>query len=106
MFVTHGKGVISYKFHAKPKGVNYQTLDLLFYARAEIPFLCPRALKSHVTPYRVPFRQVSDKMAASTSVDDYMPTFYVGHHDNHRALPTTSRILRKAQDAGVSEKMI
>ncbi|OBT90511.1 hypothetical protein VE02_01171 [Pseudogymnoascus sp. 03VT05] len=33
-------------------------------------------------------------------VDDYMPTFYVGHHEAGRALPISERTLRQGQDVG------
>lgn len=39
---------------------------------------------------------------ASSPVDDYMPTFYVGHHESKRPLPITGSVLRQAQDVGVS----
>jgi hypothetical protein len=35
-------------------------------------------------------------------VDDYTPTFYVGHHESRRPLPVTDFVLRQAQDVGVS----
>jgi hypothetical protein len=35
-------------------------------------------------------------------VDDYTPTFYVGHHESKRPLPVTDFVLRQAQDVGVS----
>jgi protein arginine N-methyltransferase 5 len=34
-------------------------------------------------------------------VDDFMPTFYVGHHESNRPLPVTDFALRQAQDVGV-----
>ncbi|RFU34581.1 hypothetical protein B7463_g1783, partial [Scytalidium lignicola] len=36
----------------------------------------------------------------SSLVDDYTPTFYVGHHDSARTYPITEVVLRRAQDAG------
>jgi protein arginine N-methyltransferase 5 len=36
------------------------------------------------------------------SADDFIPTFYVGHHESKRALPVTDFVLRQAQDIGVS----
>lgn len=33
-------------------------------------------------------------------VDDYVPTFYVGHHESKRALPVSENTLRQAQDVG------
>lgn len=38
----------------------------------------------------------------SSPVDDYTPTFYVGHHESKRPLPVTDFVLRQAQDVGVS----
>jgi len=37
----------------------------------------------------------------SSPVEDYTPTFYVGHHDPQRPLPVTDFVLRQAQDVGV-----
>lgn len=37
-----------------------------------------------------------------SSADDFIPTFYVGHHESKRALPVTDFALRQAQDIGVS----
>lgn len=37
-------------------------------------------------------------------VDDYVPIFYVGHHEAGRPLPISEPILRRAQDAGVSNE--
>jgi protein arginine N-methyltransferase 5 len=34
-------------------------------------------------------------------MDDFIPTFYVGHHETKRALPVTDSVLRQAQDIGV-----
>jgi hypothetical protein len=34
-------------------------------------------------------------------VDDYVPVFYVGHHESQRPLPVSELTLRQAQDAGV-----
>ena len=34
-------------------------------------------------------------------VDDYIPTFYIGHHESKRPLPVTDFVLRQAQDVGV-----
>ncbi|KAH8816337.1 PRMT5 arginine-N-methyltransferase-domain-containing protein [Xylogone sp. PMI_703] len=36
----------------------------------------------------------------STLLDDYIPTFYVGHHESARTYPITEVVLRRAQDAG------
>ncbi|KAK0110601.1 methyltransferase protein [Cadophora gregata f. sp. sojae] len=36
----------------------------------------------------------------SSPVDDYTPTFYVGHHESKRPLPVTDFVLRQAQDVG------
>ncbi|KUJ23139.1 Skb1 methyltransferase [Mollisia scopiformis] len=33
-------------------------------------------------------------------VDDYMPTFFIGHHESKRPLPVTDKVLRQAQDVG------
>ncbi|KAE9380200.1 Skb1 methyltransferase [Stipitochalara longipes BDJ] len=33
-------------------------------------------------------------------VDDFTPTFYVGHHESKRPLPVTDFVLRQAQDVG------
>lgn len=38
-------------------------------------------------------------------MDDYMPTFYVGHHESKRALPVTDHVLRQANDHGVSDRI-
>ena len=34
-------------------------------------------------------------------VDDFVPRFYVGHHESKRPLPVTELMLRQAQDIGV-----
>jgi len=34
-------------------------------------------------------------------IDDFTPTFYVGHHESKRPLPVTDIVLRHAQDVGV-----
>ncbi len=34
-------------------------------------------------------------------VDDYVPIFYVGHHESQRPLPISELTLRQAQDVGV-----
>jgi protein arginine N-methyltransferase 5 len=34
-------------------------------------------------------------------IDDFAPTFYVGHHESKRPLPVTDFVLRQAQDVGV-----
>lgn len=39
----------------------------------------------------------------SLPVDDFMPTFYVGHHESRRPLPIVDSVLRQAQDVGVSQ---
>jgi len=36
----------------------------------------------------------------ASPVDDYTPTFYVGHHESKRPLPVTDFVLRQAQDVG------
>ena len=36
------------------------------------------------------------------SPDDFIPTFYVGHHESKQSLPVTDFVLRQAQDIGVS----
>ena len=35
------------------------------------------------------------------ALDDYMPTFYIGHHEYRRQLPVTEFALRLATDVGV-----
>jgi protein arginine N-methyltransferase 5 len=35
------------------------------------------------------------------STDDFVPIFYVGHHESERAQPVTDFVLRQAQDIGV-----
>lgn len=37
----------------------------------------------------------------SPQIDDFIPTFYVGHHESNRPLPVTDFVLRQAQDIGV-----
>jgi protein arginine N-methyltransferase 5 len=37
----------------------------------------------------------------SSPIDDFVPTFYVGHHESKRPLPVTDFVLRQAQDIGV-----
>jgi type II protein arginine methyltransferase len=34
-------------------------------------------------------------------IDDFIPVFYVGHHESKRSLPVTGFVLRRAQDIGV-----
>lgn len=34
-------------------------------------------------------------------VDDFIPTFYVGHHETSRKLPVTELKLHQSQEAGV-----
>jgi protein arginine N-methyltransferase 5 len=41
--------------------------------------------------------------ADAPPIDDYLPTFYVGHHESRRPLPIVNSVLRQAQDVGVSE---
>lgn len=43
------------------------------------------------------------EIETSSPVDDYTPTFYVGHHESKRPLPVTDFVLRQAQDVGVSK---
>ena len=38
---------------------------------------------------------------SSSPVEDFVPTFYVGHHESKRPLPVTELVLRQAQDIGV-----
>jgi hypothetical protein len=38
--------------------------------------------------------------------DEFMPIFYVGHHDSKRQLPVSDSVLRRAQDVGVSARSI
>jgi hypothetical protein len=38
---------------------------------------------------------------SSSPVEDFMPTFYVGHHESKRQIPVTEFVLRRAQDVGV-----
>lgn len=35
-------------------------------------------------------------------LEEFTPTFYIGHHESKRPLPVTDFVLRQAQDAGVS----
>jgi protein arginine N-methyltransferase 5 len=35
-------------------------------------------------------------------VEDYVPIFYVGHHESQRPLPISGLMLRQAQNAGVT----
>lgn len=42
---------------------------------------------------------VADVETASP-VEDFIPTFYVGHHESKRLLPVTEFVLRQAQDVG------
>jgi protein arginine N-methyltransferase 5 len=42
------------------------------------------------------------ELDSSSPVDDFTPTFYVGHHESKRPLPVTDFVLRQAQDVGVS----
>lgn len=44
-------------------------------------------------------------MDPSTSVDDYIQTFYVGQHESRRALPVTEPVLRQAQDCNVGTRV-
>ena len=37
----------------------------------------------------------------ATPADDFMPIFYVGHHETKRSLPVSGSLLRRAQDVGV-----
>lgn len=39
---------------------------------------------------------------ASSPLEEFIPTFYIGHHESKRPLPVTDFVLRQAQDAGVS----
>lgn len=39
---------------------------------------------------------------SSLPLEDFLPTFYVGHHESRRPLPVTDHVLRQAQDVGVS----
>lgn len=34
-------------------------------------------------------------------VDDFVPIFYIGHHETKRSLPISESLLRRAQDVGV-----
>jgi protein arginine N-methyltransferase 5 len=43
---------------------------------------------------------VADHDPASP-IDDFTPTFYIGHHESKRPLPVTDFVLRQAQDVGV-----
>ena len=36
-----------------------------------------------------------------SAVEEFTPTFYVGHHESNRPLPVTDFVLRQAQDVGV-----
>jgi len=38
---------------------------------------------------------------ASLLLEEFTPTFYVGHHESKRPLPVTDFVLRQAQDVGV-----
>jgi len=40
--------------------------------------------------------------AAEAAMDEYMPTFYIGHHEYRRQLPVTDFALQLANDVGVS----
>ncbi|TVY81482.1 Protein arginine N-methyltransferase skb1 [Lachnellula suecica] len=37
---------------------------------------------------------------SSSPLEEFMPTFYIGHHESKRPLPVTDFVLRQAQDAG------
>ncbi|KAG9245532.1 PRMT5 arginine-N-methyltransferase-domain-containing protein [Calycina marina] len=47
-----------------------------------------------------PFRDAvgNDDEGPSSPIDDYIPTFYIGHHEAQRPLPITEPVLRQAQD--------
>lgn len=40
--------------------------------------------------------------SGEAALDEYMPTFYIGHHEYGRPLPVTDFTLRLATDVGVS----
>jgi protein arginine N-methyltransferase 5 len=44
--------------------------------------------------------------ADSSPVEEFMPVFYVGHHESKRRLPVTDFVLRQAQDVGVSSFLL
>jgi protein arginine N-methyltransferase 5 len=39
--------------------------------------------------------------ADATPADDFVPTFYIGHHESKRSFPVSESLLRRAQDVGV-----
>ncbi|KAG0651580.1 Type II arginine N-methyltransferase [Hyphodiscus hymeniophilus] len=45
-------------------------------------------------------QQLAGAEAESSLTEDFVPTFYVGHHDSKRPLPVTESALRQAQDLG------
>jgi len=51
-----------------------------------------------------PFRTEADGGADEeppSPIDNYIPTFYVGHHESQRPLPVTDSVLRRSQEVGV-----
>ena len=38
---------------------------------------------------------------SSSPLEDFIPTFYIGHHESKRPLPVTDFVLRQAQEVGV-----
>lgn len=52
-------------------------------------------------------QQIAGAEAESSSpVEEFVPTFYVGHHDSKRPLPVTDLVLRQAQDIGVCNPLL
>lgn len=45
--------------------------------------------------------QAASESADTSRFEDYLPIFYVGHHESKRALPVSDFALRQAQDVGV-----
>jgi hypothetical protein len=89
---------------------------LLFIVRAFESFILlsfSQVLRAIVFSGHLPFCLIPYQMASApqplaaeadlpSPVDDYTPTFYVGHHESKRPLPVTDFVLRQAQDVGVS----
>lgn len=44
---------------------------------------------------------LSITMESPSTIDDFMPTFYVGQHESKRALPVSNQVVRQAQDCNV-----
>jgi hypothetical protein len=81
-------------------GFQLDILDSIYLLSSNLINSC-RLQTPAAQPQKFPVTMTSQMLELESPVEEYTPTFYIGHHESKRPLPVTDFILRQAQDVGV-----